>query len=131
MKNMILGLGTIFIEIGTIIQLLVLLGLSIGAGIYTCSVSSSEVLGWFAGIIALIILFIIFVLGNYLFFMLISIHDSFASMAKSLDFIANNGILAQTKISQSQNQNNQKCPNCGKVYNIGDKFCEECGTKLD
>lgn len=130
MKNLILSLGGFFIELGAILQLLVVIGLAITIGMFTYGTSSSVGLAWFVGIIALIILFIMFILGNYLFFMLINIHDSFVSMSRSLDLIAHNGTVTQTTQSPVPTQNALKCPNCGANYNNGDKFCEECGTKL-
>jgi len=33
-------------------------------------------------------------------------------------------------VQDTQNTPN-KCPNCGKEYNLGDKFCGSCGAKLN
>ncbi len=126
MKGLILGLGRFFVDLGAFIQLLIVIALSITAGVATGEY------GFIVGILTFLVLFIIFILSNYLFYLFLGMHDSQASMAKSLDVIARNFALQNV-------QNNEystvlavsQCPNCGAKINAGDTFCGECGKKLD
>ena len=95
MKKLILDLGGFFIELCAILQFLVVIGLAIATGTLTYNTSNSVELAWLIGIVALIIFFIIFILGNYLFFMLLNLHDSFVSMARSLDYIAHSKTITE------------------------------------
>ncbi len=130
MKGFILKVGRFFIDFGTFIQLLLILVLSIIAGAGISGISDSAEIGFWSGIVIFILLFVMFILGNYLFYLFIGMHDSQESIAKSLKIIANSYNQTIT-VNDSQEQEKLICPNCNAEYSKGNKFCEECGTKLD
>ena len=90
--------------------------------------------------------FVIFSLVIFLVFMLFVfiiygevILKKQSNMNKKIEILSKKVIAisltnSQINTSDSVNSSNVgifKCPNCGAKYNNGDKFCDECGTKLD
>ena len=131
MKNFILAFGKFFINFIVAIQLVATIAISFYIGNIVTSLNYDNVgLGSLAGLSAFFILFFIVVMSNFLLCLIIGMHDSLASIAKSLEIISHNNTPQKTT-SQVHEQNILKCPNCGTVYNEGDNFCEECGTKLN
>jgi len=123
MKGLILGLGRFFVDLGTFIQLLIVIALSIAAG------AATGEYGLIVGILTFFVLFIIFILSNYIFYLILGMHDSQVSMAKSLEIIATKNI-ARSETSINIDKEN-KCPNCGAIHQTGESFCGECGYKLN
>ncbi len=131
MKNFILGVGRFFINFSVIILIIatVIISFAVGGAVATFDNSG---IGFIAGLGTFIVLFIIVVMSNFILYLLLGMHDSFVSMSKSLSIIAQNNAPAHSlAITNSGEEIAQKCPKCGTAYNNGDKFCEECGTKLN
>lgn len=125
MKGLILGLGRFFVDLGTFIQLLIVIGLSITAGAVTGEY------GLIVGILTFLVLFIIFILSNYIFYLILGMHDSQVSMAKSLEIIASKNIANGETYANVDNNKENKCPKCGATHKADETFCGECGYKLN
>ncbi len=128
MKKIILCLGRFFANLGVFIQLLIIIALAITSGVAT-SVNGYNTAGLLVGILTFLVLFIIFIFSNYLFYLFLGICDSQASIAKSLEIIADK--FENKNILSNSTSKENKCPNCGAAYSNNDNFCEECGTKLN
>ena len=122
MKEIILNLVKQFINFSVIIWIIIWIILSL---LVTFSNFNNE--GVLYGILILVIGFFSTIFGYYLFYTIINFNDCQISMTKSLEIIANSmaGEILNTE------ESNLKCPNCNTSYSAGDKFCENCGTKLD
>ena len=133
MKNFILGFGRFFINFSVIVQLIatIILSFVVGGAVTSMNYNNGG-LGFLAGLGTFIVLFIILIMSNFILYLILGMHDSFVSMSESLKIIAktNNATICNSVANQSS-ETTLKCPNCGTKYNNGDKFCEECGTKLD
>lgn len=128
MKKLVLTLGRFLVDFSLFIQIVFVIVLSvfIGWAVYYASPNADFASAIFCGVVAFLILIIMFILSNYLFYLFVGIHDSQESIAKSLEIIAKK----YSCNSSAKEDNSLMCPNCHAMYNSGDKFCEECGAKL-
>lgn len=129
MKGLILGLGRFFTDLGAFIQLLIILALSIVIGSAVGVSIDSNPIGFWVGVLAFLILFVVFILSNYIFYTFIEMCDSFKSIAESLKILVKN-TSCNKSVTNDFVEELRNCPNCGAKYNTDDKFCENCGTKL-
>ena len=127
MKNFIVACGGFLTDLFVFLQLIIVIVLSVSVGIFVSDIDST--LGFWVGIATFLLLFIIFIFSNYIFCMFTGLCEDFSSISKSLKTIANNTKSFDT--NTTVDTQSLKCPNCGKRYSNGDKFCEECCTKLD
>lgn len=136
MKNLILGLGKFFVDLGSFIQLLIVIILSITAGGAVGSSLYNGGLGFLVGILTFLALFTIFILSNYLFYLILGMHDSQVSMARSLEIMSSGRTQSDKHNSQVTSISNtvsetKRCSVCGTKYKEGELFCGECGNKLN
>ena len=136
MKNLILGLGRFFVDLGSFIQLLIVIALSITVGVAAGGSLYNDGLGFLVGILTFLALFTIFILSNYLFYLILGMHDSQVSMARSLEIMSGRKNLSDKQISQvtsiyNTERDTKKCLVCGTQYKDGELFCGECGNKLN
>lgn len=134
MKKFIISGGKLLINVAVILEILIALGISIGTGFGIGESTYNGFLGFAGGCFAFLILLIMVIFGNFLFYQFISIVDSFESIAKDLHILVN-GKGQSVEIIENKNVYNTtaqtRCPQCGATYSDGDQFCGECGKKLN
>lgn len=149
-KRVVIKLGTCVLNIVMLLELIltvivsIIFGISSGFGIGSniAYYSNNTFLGLMLGIITGIIItglliftsLLLIICANYIFYLIINAHDNQASIARSLEIIANNKTTTLSSKNISTNKTNNtvlKCPKCQMPYSVGDKFCENCGEKLN